>query len=113
MNKELDTLVTEFKDLSIMMLNAMDFENYDELDKLIAERQKNLNNIANMSFDKKELSQLIKKNNISLLEEKLEAKVRQHRDFLKGKLTEISEAKVIQKSYARQYNTSRFLNKKI
>lgn len=109
-------LVSSFKNATVELLNCLESEQYEGLDKLFAERQRVIDTLKNSSslYKASEVAEEIKKADIMEMDEKINKLIKEKMLKAKQNIDDIDRGNTARKSYGRRFpEQSVFINKKI
>lgn len=98
--KILELLLEEYKEFTLKLISAMDNDN--DLEKLLDERQKILDEIEELNSDKKEFTKLAENLDIIKLEEELKNKLSMQKMKVRKELETLRKQRQARKSYAQK-----------
>ncbi|WP_163193273.1 hypothetical protein [Clostridium thermarum] len=114
MNLELKAALNSYREHTIELLEALENDNIDSLEGLLAKRQELIQLINSMKYDKKEFSLICSEYKLPALEQKLTMMTKTKMDSSKREMERFQDRKIASKSYGKNLNNdSIFFNKKI
>ena len=114
MENKLKDYFIEFKNCSLSLIEAINIEDYDALEKKIEERQTILDAIRKLEYSKEEIKSVVEELEITRLSEQIINLLNAKRINLKEKMEEVALNKRVNNNYNRNlYNGSNFFSKKI
>lgn len=104
----------EFKALTEKLINAVNNDLSEEVDRLFIDRQVIINNIGKLQYSKDEFTIICSELDITNVSKELDELVLKRREELKEKMNSLKEGNIANKSYANSANIKRsFFSAKI
>lgn len=104
----------EFKAITEKLINVVDNELSEEIDRLFIDRQVIINNIEKLKYSKDEFTIICSELDITDVSKALDELVLKKREELKEKMNSLKERNIANKSYANSANIKRsFFSTKI
>lgn len=114
MNNDLRENFNKFKTCSLNILESINKEDYDELEKKIEERQMILDSIMKLDFSQEEIKKVVEELEINKISEEINFILNEKKVDLKDKMDKVALTKRVNSNYNKSfYNNSNFFNKKI
>lgn len=106
--------LNEYKNITIKLIDEIEREEYDNLDKLLSKRQDLINDIEKLKYTKEDFLKLCKEFDILVLQQKLIKLTNEKKANLRHNIDNLSASQTANKSYGKRYAVdSVFFNKKI
>lgn len=106
---DLERNLQEYKILTLKLINSA--ENIDEVESLISERQKIINNMQLTEYDKDQFKKIAEELDLANIEEKLIKKIKKEKVNAKSGLDNIRKLKQARNIYNREESVSLFFNR--
>ncbi|MDW8799697.1 flagellar protein FliT [Clostridium sp. A1-XYC3] len=104
----------QYKNITIQLITSAENEDYDSLDKLLANRQNIMDEIDNITYSKEEFLRLCRELDILVLNQKLIKVTKEKKATILKNIDELKTSKSANKSYNKRFSVdSVFFNKKI
>ena len=110
----LEVALTDYRAITIKLIESLENDDYDSLEGLINQRQKLINTMSDMDYSKDEFKTQCSKLEIVMLQHKLDSLMVNKRNNLRQEMDNLSAAKNANRNYTKGFNVdSFFFNKKI
>jgi|GEM_PF-988201 len=114
MDPKLNYVLLEYKNKTMEILKCAEEEKFDEIEKILRERQQIIENINTINYSKEEFILISKELDLLTIEEKVKNIMNKKKDKLKTEIENFLKGKNAKSSYTRSnYVDSIFFNKKI
>ncbi|NLU07154.1 MAG: hypothetical protein GXW91_02745 [Clostridiales bacterium] len=113
MELELRETMKNLKGVTCELVDKLEQDDYDALENLIDKRQKLVNTLENIGCTKEQYSAAVKEFEIIHLQDKLWKMMNQKKSGLRKKINNISQKKVMTKSYNNRHLGGNIFSKKI
>lgn len=114
MNSQLTEELTKYKDTTIELIKAVESEDYDLLESIIAKRSEIINNIEKLNYTHEEFRANCTKLKILFFQNNLNKLMNEKKLKIKSQLDSMNENKNLRNSYNKKFSVdSIFFNKKI
>lgn len=102
-------ILSEYRSCTLKIIEVIQSGNLESLERLIAERQRLVEDISNSTLEKEKLKQIYKELKIEELQGELNLLISKKLSFIKGELEKIDKNKMVNHIY----NKGNFTNAKI
>ncbi|WPC41075.1 flagellar protein FliT [Clostridium sp. JS66] len=114
MNTELETLLNEYREYTLKLINIVEAETYDDIEGLLEKRENIINQINGNEHTKDEFSEIAKKLQILFLQKKLTDLMHEKKVKIRNELDLIAKNKFARNSYNKKFSVDPlFFNKKM
>lgn len=114
MNEKLDSMLIEYKNKTLEIIENVKTEKFDLIEKNFYERQQIIQKINSINYSKEEFLLISEELDLLKVEEKINKIMNEKRDKLKAEIESFLKVKNANSSYKKSsYVDSIFLNKKI
>lgn len=110
---ELEQQFIEYRDITLIIINEVKNENYDDLEEFFFKRQTILDNIIKDAHEKEQLNLICGKLNINKLEKTLEAEIKIRKEKLLDKIKESQKRRMVMSGYNNLQARAVFLSKEL
>lgn len=110
---ELEEQFKEYRNITIIIIKEIQNENYEVLEEFFSKRQKILDDIAQSSYEIKELNQIYLKFNIEQLEKVIEEEIKNRKEDLLDKIKESQKRRIVMNGYNNLQARAVFLSKEL
>jgi hypothetical protein len=112
--KDLMLKLNEFRDKTLLIIKAVENEDYNNLNDLLGQRQLIIDGIEQLNYDQKQFKAGCEELDIPVLQSKLEKAIRERHNFVKSELKKVQSRKTVNANYTHSSAVdSIFFNKKI
>ncbi|MBU3202952.1 hypothetical protein [Clostridium algidicarnis] len=112
--KILKSHLTEYKEVTLDLIKALEEDNIDKLDPLLEKRQDLINHIESQEYDNEIFKDLCTSLKIIPLQSKLSTMLNEKKSEVKEEIDNIADLKSASKSYNKRFSVdSIYFNKKI
>lgn len=112
--EDLRYYLTQYKDCTLKLINCIEKDDIDNLQKYFDERQDLIDSMENIKYTKEEFKSLCSELDILILQKKLTDLMMEKKGNLKDEIDKFQEVKSADKNYKKKYHVdSIFFNKKI
>lgn len=105
MNRNLFRKLYEYNEITSELIEAAEKENYDEVEKLLVDRQNVIESIKLLTFTQDEFKDRVIELMIIENQKKLDAVIKEKRSILKVNINNISVRRTANKNYNKQHYT--------
>jgi hypothetical protein len=113
-NKNLKDIMYKFKELTLMLINSVENEEYDNLDFLINERQKLIDKMELLDYTKEEFKDTCIELQILPLQQKLTTLINNSKSKIRSELDNMATSKTANRNYNKGFRVDAvFFNKQI
>lgn len=109
----LEKLLEEYRESSLKAINSLYREEYDELIKFIDEREKIIDKIKTIDYDKNLFCDIVKKIKINNIEQELSKCINSKKNQIKRKMEILNKGKDVGISYNVYQKKAVFFSKKV
>lgn len=114
MNKLLEESLIEFKNVTLNLINALESDDFDEIESLIEKRQNIISALENTNYTEEEFRHIASSINLLTLQKKVLDLMNAKKVELRNEMDKLSEVKIANKSYNSKFAVdSVYFNKKI
>ena len=89
----------KYRSLNIKVLEAISNEEYEEVVKILEEKNKIIKLLDNMEYDKSEFKDIAEELSLLNLDKQVAAAINIHKDIVKKKINDVSVSKVANTAY--------------
>lgn len=112
--QKLKAHLSHYRELTLNLIKAIEEDNLDDLDKFLEAREKIIENINSMNYDKEIFKELCTNFKLVPLQEKLTFLMNERKNSLRKDMDKLSESKNANKSYKKRFSVDAiYFNKKI
>lgn len=111
---ELDKYLLNYREMSLKIIAELEKDNFDNLEKLINDRQGIIDNISKLNYSSEDFASIAEKLELTKIENKMRLLMQEKRNKAKRELDGLNNSKQARKNYTKGFQVdSIFFNKKI
>ncbi len=111
---ELETLLFQYKALTLNLIELLEKDDFESLERIFDLRQKVIFNIEKIDFDSKDFKNVCKEINLLPLQQRLTIMINKKKAVVKNEINNLEVTRVANKGYNREQSIdSLYISKKI